>query len=76
MRTEEPRAIALKDYRAPDYKIPEIALAIGKTFNEVVRIFDLLGVRPASWESPSDYRVSDILESASRHEVSARTVRL
>jgi len=57
-------------------KIPEIALAIGKTFNEVVRIFDLLGVRPASWESPSDYRVSDILESASRHEVSARTVRL
>src|SRR5580693_2530812 len=27
MRTEEPRAIALKDYRAPDYKISEIALA-------------------------------------------------
>jgi aminopeptidase N len=26
MRTEEPRAIALKDYHAPDYKIPEIAL--------------------------------------------------
>ncbi len=26
MRTEEPRAIALKDYRAPDYKISEIAL--------------------------------------------------
>src|ERR1700754_5128506 len=26
MRTEEPRAIALKDYRAPDYTISEIAL--------------------------------------------------
>jgi aminopeptidase N len=26
MRTEEPRAIALKDYRAPDYRISEIAL--------------------------------------------------
>ena len=26
MRTEEPRAINLKDYRAPDYKISEIAL--------------------------------------------------
>ncbi len=26
MRTEEPRAIRLKDYRAPDYKISEIAL--------------------------------------------------
>ncbi len=26
MRTEEPRAIALKDYRAPDYRICEIAL--------------------------------------------------
>src|SRR5665213_3838664 len=27
MRTEEPRAINLKDYRAPDYRISEIALA-------------------------------------------------
>ncbi|HEY5238875.1 MAG TPA: aminopeptidase N [Rhizomicrobium sp.] len=27
MRTEEPRAIHLKDYRAPDYRIAEIALA-------------------------------------------------
>jgi aminopeptidase N len=27
MRTEEPRAIALKDYRAPDYHIAEIALS-------------------------------------------------
>jgi aminopeptidase N len=27
MRTEEPRAIALKDYRAPDYRISEIALS-------------------------------------------------
>jgi len=26
MRTEEPRAINLKDYRAPDYKVSEIAL--------------------------------------------------
>ena len=26
MRTEEPRAIRLKDYRAPDYRISEIAL--------------------------------------------------
>src|SRR5690349_879591 len=26
MRTDEPRAINLKDYRAPDYKISEIAL--------------------------------------------------
>ncbi|HXL99681.1 MAG TPA: aminopeptidase N [Rhizomicrobium sp.] len=26
MRTEEPRAIALKDYRAPDYRISELAL--------------------------------------------------
>jgi aminopeptidase N len=26
MRTEEPRAVALKDYRAPDYRISEIAL--------------------------------------------------
>jgi aminopeptidase N len=26
MRTEEPRAMALKDYRAPDYRISEIAL--------------------------------------------------
>src|SRR6185312_14389736 len=26
MRTEEPRAIHLKDYRAPDYRISEIAL--------------------------------------------------
>src|ERR1700759_5573254 len=26
MRTEEPRAINLKDYRAPDYRIGEIAL--------------------------------------------------
>ena len=26
MRTDEPRAIALKDYRAPDYRISEIAL--------------------------------------------------
>ena len=26
MRTEEPRAIHLKDYRAPDYKVSEIAL--------------------------------------------------
>src|SRR5215831_9790194 len=26
MRTEEPRAISLKDYRAPDYRITEIAL--------------------------------------------------
>src|SRR5258706_8698834 len=27
MRTEEPRAISLKDYRAPDYRISEIAIA-------------------------------------------------
>jgi aminopeptidase N len=26
MRTEEPRAISLKDYRAPDYRISEIAI--------------------------------------------------
>ena len=26
MRTEEPRAVRLKDYRAPDYKVSEIAL--------------------------------------------------
>ncbi|MEJ0042040.1 MAG: hypothetical protein WDM81_07405 [Rhizomicrobium sp.] len=26
MRTEEPRAIRLKDYRAPDYHIAEISL--------------------------------------------------
>src|SRR6516165_4681816 len=28
MRTEEPRAINLKDYRAPDYKISEISLTL------------------------------------------------
>ena len=26
MRTEEPRAVRLKDYRPPDYRVSEIAL--------------------------------------------------
>jgi hypothetical protein len=52
--------------------IAEVALALGMTFNEIIRIFDLLGLRPATWESPSDYAVESIRESCCRHEVSWR----
>jgi len=50
----------------------EIAERLRHSFNEIVSIFGLLGIVPRSWDDPSSYLLSDIIESATSHEVAAR----
>jgi hypothetical protein len=63
---------ALEYWPRKTVSVMEIALAIGKTRNETIALFDLLNLRPSSWESPSDYDVAAIREECCRHETSAR----
>jgi hypothetical protein len=41
----------------------------------VISLFELFGIQPANWESPSDYESASILESLTRHETARRTGR-
>jgi hypothetical protein len=52
--------------------LPEIAERLRRSFNQIVSVFRLLGIVPRSWDDPGSYLLSDIVESATRHEVSAR----
>jgi hypothetical protein len=52
--------------------IAAIADGLHRSPNEIIRVFEILGIQPVSWEAPSDYRIEDILEAATRHEVSQR----
>jgi hypothetical protein len=52
--------------------LAEIAERLRRSFNEIVSIFGLLGIVPRSWDDPSSYLLSDIIESGTIHEVAAR----
>jgi hypothetical protein len=52
--------------------IAEIAVALHRASGEIIRVFEILGIQVANWSEPSAYRVADILESCSRHEVARR----
>jgi hypothetical protein len=52
--------------------LAEIAERLPYPQNEIIRVFEVLGVRVASWSEPSLYKLSDIVEAGTRHEVSQR----
>jgi hypothetical protein len=63
---------ALEHWPRRTVTVPEVAVALGQTRNEVIKLFGILNITPPSWESPSDYEVATILEATCRHEVSRR----
>jgi hypothetical protein len=52
--------------------VVEIANGLNRSRNEIITLFDVLNIQPGRWDEPSDYEIAAILESCSRHEVSAR----
>ena len=50
----------------------EIATALCEPVSLIIKIFDTLGCKPRNWAHPELYAVEDVLEAATRHEVSAR----
>jgi hypothetical protein len=50
----------------------ELATAITQPVNVVISLFCVLGVVPRNWAFPELYAVEDVLEAATRHEVSQR----
>jgi hypothetical protein len=52
--------------------VVDLASELRRPPSEIHRVFELLGLRPRAWSDPEHYAVQDILESATRHEVSSR----
>jgi hypothetical protein len=52
--------------------LAELAESLRRPLAEIIRVFEVLNVQVASWSEPSLYRLNDIIESGTRHEVSQR----
>jgi hypothetical protein len=50
----------------------EVATALCQPVSLIIKIFDALGCKPRNWCYPELYAVEDVLEAATRHEVSHR----
>jgi hypothetical protein len=49
-----------------------LARGLRQPLAEIYKVLDVLGVKPRDWSEPERYRVEDILEAATRHEVANR----
>jgi len=54
----------------------EVAQALCQPVEVIIKLFNTLGVVPRNWCDPELFSCEDILESCTRHEVSARANRL
>jgi len=52
--------------------VAAIAEALHRSPGDIIRVFELLNLKPFTWDAPSDYSVEAIVEAATRHEVSRR----
>ena len=52
--------------------IAELTERLHRSLNEIVRLFEVLGIQPGSWSEPQLYRLADIIEAGTGHEVSQR----
>jgi hypothetical protein len=50
----------------------ELAERLRRPLSEILRVFGILGVDIADFSEPTLYRLADIIESGTRHEVSRR----
>jgi hypothetical protein len=55
--------------------LTEISERLRRPLSEIIRVFEILGLKPMAWSDPSSYRLSDIIEAGTRHEVSRRANR-
>lgn len=52
--------------------VKELAERLRRPPSEILRVLELHNIQMASWSEPSAYRIADILEVLTRHEVAAR----
>jgi hypothetical protein len=52
--------------------LAELSERLLRPLSEIIRVFEVLNVQVASWSEPSLYRLNDIIEAGTRHEVSQR----
>jgi hypothetical protein len=52
--------------------LAELAESLRRPAPEIIRAFEVLNVQVASWSEPTLYRLEQIIEAGTRHEVAQR----
>jgi hypothetical protein len=52
--------------------LAELSEGLRCPLSEVIRVYEILGIQPGSWSEPTLYRLEQIVEAGTRHEVARR----
>jgi hypothetical protein len=52
--------------------LAELSARLQRSLNDLVRVVEILGIQPGSWSEPTLYRLEQIIEAGTRHEVARR----